>query len=131
MATEFDRYLPAWTQETTNGYFPPRTLLTGVPKERRELAQIEAELGMPYDDIKVRLERIDDKLELLISANAAQVILNHQAERNRQAIEGGDGILVRIKSLEDSRNWSDFIMQTTVGATIVALIGAIIALFKK
>lgn len=67
MATdEFERYLPAWTQETTNGHHQPRlpqTLLEGVPKSLRQIAEIEAVFGMPLDDLRRQLDRIERQSE--------------------------------------------------------------------
>ena len=142
MATSaFDRYVNCWAPEGhTNGHLVPlpRTLLTGVPKHRRAEAEFEAEYGMPPDDVRDRLtsiqraqDRVDEKLDHLIKANAAQIILNAQAERNREAIEGPAGILVRVKSLEDSRKWADFVTRSTIGALVGALITALVAWWRK
>ena len=134
MATdEFERYVESWAPRSVNGHPAlPRTLISGVPKERRADAQLEVELGMPIDEIKGRLERIDLKLEQLIIANAAQVILNGQAERNRMSIEDGkDGILVRLKSLEDSRRWSDYFLKTFIGVLVGSFVTALLAWWRK
>ena len=134
MATdEFERYVESWAPRSVNGHPAlPRTLISGVPKERRAEAQLEVELGMPIDEIKGRLERIDLKLEQLIIANAAQVILNGQAERNRMSIEDGkDGILVRLKSLEDSRRWSDYFLKTFIGVLVGSFVTALLAWWRK
>lgn len=136
MATaDFERYVGSWAPEIRNGnhlqLVHPRTLLSGVPKVRREEAEIERLFDMPIDDLREEIRGINTKLDLLVRQSGNQEELNKQAERNRAAIEGEHGILVRLKSLEDSRKWSDFIMQSTIGALVATLIATLVAYFRK
>lgn len=137
MATdEFERYVESWAPRSVNGHPAlPRTLISGVPKERRAEAQLEVELGMPINEVNDRLKSIETDTKQLLANSEAQKHVNSMVADLARTVYGSDdkeGLRARVQAVEDEltewTGWWDFLKRTAIGAAIVAAISAAAAI---
>jgi rRNA pseudouridine-1189 N-methylase Emg1 (Nep1/Mra1 family) len=109
----------------------PATITNGIPAETRQYIEV---IGMPYDDVRERLTRIQEDISDIKGMYRAQEVINKIVENNNTLIMSEKGILVRIRLIEEWKVWWDkmfWAILTGIGAIVVDVAWRVFDHFSK